>query len=278
MEALVDYYLELGFQSTSPDGYHQFALTPTHIFEKGSALHAVILRGPGPLSTIQIQRFSTSKRVPSKSLELYFYFPQKPSIQILRDCKTLGVGILYLNAKNQIEIYADSKVIKGRKKVPSLPRTQIFFCSRQNLEERTEAEVLVNDQRESLKVPIFPMLVENEQGYSNDIRELWPIIEKCMDDCEFVLVILSGSYRQIIDQEARRALENYDPSDLLFYVKSDKETIEAYEALLKHASDQGVKFQEYFDLRKFKLLFNLRLMKIIKQLHEENDVPFLEDL
>jgi hypothetical protein len=278
LEALIEYYQNQGFQVISPDGYSQFALAPDYLFEKGSTIHAVIIRSTGSLSISLIQRFSTSKRIPSKTLELYFYFPQKPSATILKGCKLLSVGILYLNTKSGIDIYAESKIIKGRQKVPSLPRTQIFFCSRQSLEERQLAESLVEDQRESLKVPIFPMLVENDQEYSNDIRDLWPIIEKCMDACEYVLVILSGQHREIIEKEARRALERYDPSELLFYVKSDKETIEAYQQLLKDASDHGVKFTEYFDLRKFKQLFNLRLLKIIKQLHDDNQVPFLEGL
>jgi len=225
-----------------------------------------------------ISRFATTKRIPSRVLELYFFFSQKPNPTILSNCKLLGIGILYLNSKKQIEIYAESKLIKGRQKVPSLPRTQMFFCSRQDLEERKVAESIIIDQRDSLKVPIFAMMVENDQEYSNDIRDLWPIIEKCMDACEYVLVVLSGPKREIIEKEAKRALANYDPSELLFYVKSDKETIEAYEGLLKEASDHGVKFQEYFDLRAFKLIFNLRLMKIIKQLHADNNVPFLESL
>ncbi|HVW12871.1 MAG TPA: hypothetical protein VHB54_03565 [Mucilaginibacter sp.] len=278
MEELLEYYQQRNFQAAPIGKYDQLALTPDFVFEKDNIVHAIVNRTSDTLAQSIIQRFATTKRIASKSLEIFFLFNKKPSLTILRDCKLFGVGILYLSAKNTIEIYAESKIIKGRQARPALPKTQIFFCSRQHLDERLEAQRIVDDQRDSLKVPIFPMLVENDQEYSHDIRDLWPIIEKCMDASEYVLVILSGELREIIDREARRALENYDPEELLFYVKSDKETKEAYSDLLTHATEQGVKFQEYFDLRGFRLVFNARLMKVIKRMHDDNDVPFLEGL
>jgi len=278
-ETLIEYFGAQGFKEIETNSYSQLTIAPNLLMENGSTIKAIVIReSADSLSEAIIQRFSASKRIPSKTLEIYFSFSSKPTASILRNCKLFGVGIYYLGRTGTVEIYAESKLIKGRKVLSTIPKTQIFFSSRQNLEERKIGDELISDQRDSLKVPIFAMLVENDQQYSSDIRKLWPIIERCMDDCEFVIIILSGEYREIIDKETRRALGLYDPDEILFYVKSDKLTKESWETLLRDASDHGVKFQEYIDLRDFKLKFNLRLMKIIKALHEENKVPFLSDL
>jgi hypothetical protein len=275
-EILIKYFEGQDYVVVSNDTYKQLTIAADLVFEKESLIKAVVIReSADSLSDAIIQRFSASTRIPSKTLEIYFSFHSKPNANILRTCKLFGVGILYLGRDGQVELYAESKQIKGRKIITAIPKTQIFFSSRQDLQERRDGEELINDQRDSLRVPIFPMLVENDQQYSSDIRKLWPIIERSMDECEYVLVILSGEYRKIIDRETRRALELYDPDEILFYVKSDKPTKDAWEELLRAASDCGVKFQEYFDLRDYKLKLNLRLMKIIKFLHEKHDVPFL---
>jgi hypothetical protein len=79
----------------------------------------------------------------------------------------------------------------------------------------------------------------------------------------------------MIDQETRRAIEYYDIDNILFYVKNDKQTKEAWRPILQLATENGIKYIEYFDLRDFKYKFYARLMKVIKVLHDENDVPFL---
>jgi hypothetical protein len=119
--------------------------------------------------------------------------------------------------------------------------------------------------------------VENDQQYSNDIRKLWPVICRCMDECQFVLVILSGEYRKIIDRETRRALEYYDPEDILFYIKNDKQTKDDWNDLIQLVTGQSVKYTDFLDTRDFKLKFNQRLMKIIIKLHKDNKVPFLNE-
>ena len=255
----------------------QITLAPNFLFEKDSDVHAIVARESStslPLSIIQ--RLAESKRIPNKTLEIYFFFKEKPGRKILADCKNFAVGVLYLN-NNQVETYAESKKLKGRPVVNTIPRKQIFFSSRQHLEERAIANELVNDQRDSLRVPIFPMLVENDQQYSNDIRKLWPVICRCMVECQFVLVILSGEYRKIIDRETKRALEYYDPEDILFYIKNDKQTKEDWDDLIQLVTGHSVKYTDYLDTRDFKLKFNQRLMKIIIKLHADNNVPFLNE-
>jgi len=276
---LIQYFIDQGFKlELDNNSYSQIAVVPDFIFEKDSVIKVIVLRESSSSIPITfIQRFANSKRIPNKTLELYFALPSKPSMQILRDCKSFAIGVLYTDNKNEVQIYAQSKQIKGRKIIATIPKTQIFFSSRQHLEERVEANDLINDLRDSLRVPIFSMLVENDQQYSNDIRKLWPIICRCMDDCQYVLVILSGEYRKIIDRETRRALEYYEPEDILFYVKNNKQTKEEWKDLIDLASSNNVKYTAYFDLRDFKLKFNQRLMRIIIKLHEDNGIQFLAD-
>lgn len=277
-EQLKSYFLEQGFSQLEDSEYEQIALTPSLLFERESIIKAIVIRESfDSLPDSMLQRFSESKRIHNKTLEIYFAFPSKPTAKILANCKLFGVGILYKNAKGAIDIYAESKQIKGRKKIAAIPKTQIFFSSRQQLEERNEGAALINDQRESLMVPIFSMLVENDQQYSSDIRKLWPIICRCMDDCQYVLVILSGEYRRIIDRETRRALEFYDPDEILFYIKNDKLTKDEWADLINLVTQNNVKYVDYLDLRDFKLKFNQRLMKIIIKLHEDNGMQFLAD-
>lgn len=277
-QTLIEYFQGEGFAPNDAANYEQIALAPDLVVEQDNIIKAVVIReSADSLPETMIQRFSETKRIPTKTVEIYFAFPSKPTMKILSTCKLFGVGILYKNAKSAVDIYAESKQIKGRKIIAAIPKTQIFFSSRQHQEERKAGELIIDDQRDSLKVPIFSMLVENDQQYSNDIRKLWPVICRCMDDCQYVLVILSGEYRKIIDRETRRALEYYDPEEILFYIKNDKETKESYKDLIEFVSQHNVKYTDYFDLRDFKLKFNQRLMKIIIKLHKDNGVQFLAD-
>jgi hypothetical protein len=276
---LIEHFKKQGFKLLPKTvNFNQIALATDLLFERDSTIKAVVIRdSTDSLPETMIQRFSQSTRIHSKTLEIFFAFPNKPKFNILSNCKLFGVGILYKDIHNVVQIYAESKQIKGRKIIASIPRTQIFFSSLQHLDERKEGETIINDQRDSLRVPIFSMLVENDQQYSNDIRKLWPIICQCMGDCQYVLVILSGEYRKIIDRETRRALEYYDPDEILFYIKNDKQTKEEWKKLIELVILNNVKYTEYFDMRDFKLKFNQRLMKIIIKLHKDNGVQFLAD-
>lgn len=278
-ESIINHFTGLGFSHNEDSmAYDQITLAPDLLFEKDSDVHAIVSRDSSSSLPISIiQRLSESKRIPNKTLEIYFSFKEKPGRKILSDCKNFAVGILYINGNGQVEVYAESKKLKGRPFVNTIPRQQIFFSSRQHLDERAKANELVNDQRDSLRVPIFSMLVENDQQYSNDIRKLWPVICRCMDECQFVLVILTGEYRKIIDRETRRALEYYDPEDILFYIKNDKQTKKEWGDLINLVTGHNVKYTDFLDTRDFKLKFNQRLMKIIIKLHEDNNVPFLNE-
>lgn len=275
---LIEHFQSQGFNNLGDVSFDQIALATDLLFEKESLIKAIVIReSPDSLPETLIQRFSETKRIHEKTLEIYFAFPSKPTGKIMSNCKLFGIGILYKDAKGNVEIFAESKKIKGRKIIAAIPKTQIFFSSRQHLEERTEGNSIINEQRESLSVPIFSMLVENDQKYSNDIRKLWPVICKCMDDCQYVLVILSGEYRKIIDRETRRALEYYDPDEILFYIKNDKQTKEGWSDLITLVGQHNVKYTDYLDLRDFRLKFNQRIMKIIIKLHKDNGVEFLAD-
>ena len=277
-EILIEFLTQQGFALIANDTYEKhLALAPDFLFEKDSTIKAIVARESADnLPQAMILRFSQSKRIPTKTLEIYFYFPQKPGMTILKNCKALSVGIYYCNTRELIDTYADSKLIKGRRRIiNAIPNTKIFFSSRQELIERNEGKEIIDTQREALKVPLFALLVEDDQHYSTNIHNLWPIIERCMDDCEYVLVILTSEHRDMIDQETRRAIEYFDTENILFYVKNDKETKEQWANLLLHASNSGIKYIEYFDVRDFKLKFYARLMKIMKHLHEAHDVPFL---
>jgi len=276
IDILVPYFNTLGFIPVTDDKYKELNIAPDLVVEKDSAIKAVVIRETvDSLPTTLIQRFSQSNRIPNKILELYFSFPSKPTRKILTDCKEFFVGILYLDAQNNIQIYAEPRQIKGKRAIKAIPNTQIFFSSRQVLDERLEGENLVQYLRESLKVPIFAMLVENDAQFSSDIHKLWEVICRCMDNCTYALVILSGEHRAIIDKETKRILEKYGPEEILFYVKNDKQTKEAWSNLLIEATNNGVRYYEYFDKKDFNMKLNLRLLKIIKELHEENSVPFL---
>lgn len=275
-EILIAFFEAQGYALIPNDSFKQLALAPNFLFEKGSVVKAIVARASHDnLPQSLIVRYSETKRIPTKNLEIYFYFSQKPTITILRNCKSLSVGIYYCSTKENIETFAESKVIKGRREITAIPTTKIFFSSRQNLQERIDGKDIIETQREALKVPLFAMLVEDDQHYSTNINQLWPIIERCMDDCEYVLVILSGEYRDMINQETRRAIEYFDIDNILFYVKNDKQTKDEWKELLLFTSDNGIKYIEYFDLRDFKYKFYARIMKVIKVLHEDNNVPFL---
>ncbi len=277
-EILIGFLAAQNFAVIEDVVYEQLTMSPDLLFGENNNIKAVVIReSSDSLSSQIIQRFSQSNRIPGKVLELFFLFPSKPSAAILRECKLYGVGIYYVGNNNHIETFAESRKRQGRTKKSAIPAHNIFFCSRQDLSERKVAKELIDDNRDSLRVPIFPILVEDEQDYSSNILRLQKIIIICMDGSDFILIVLSGEKRPIIDWEVKRALEYFDTGDIWFYVKGDKQTKEEYISLLNIATEHGIKWIEFYDERDFKKKVYKRLMLVIKKLHVKYDVPFLED-
>lgn len=277
-ERLIEFLDAQNFTVAEGTAYAQLTMNPDILFTEGNNIKAVVIRESADSLSVQIiQRFSQSKRIPGKTLELFFLFPSKPTAAILKECKLYGLGIYYIGNKDQIEIFAESRKRQGRRNKSAIPAHNIFFCSKQDILERKVAKELIDENRDSLRVPIFPILVEDEQDYSSNILKLRKIIIRCMDGSDFVLIVLNGEKRPIIDWEVRRALEYFDSGDIWFYVKGDKQTKEAYLELLNIATEHGIKWIEFYDDRDFKKKVYKRLMLVIKKLHDKYDVPFLED-
>lgn len=223
-----------------------------------------------------VQRISLAKKIPGNTYEQYFVFPEKPQMQILKSCKLFRIGILYLNSKGELETYAEPAKVSGRKKKSQIPNTKIFFSSKQDLEERAIGKRIIDVQKDANKIPVFANLVEDDQRYDNTTDNLIEIINDVMDDSEFVVCILAEEYRKIVDQEIRRALDLYEPEEILIFLKNNKTTKEAWGALLLHIhANYKVKYTEYLDLRDFELKFTRRLMVVLKELHKKHDVEFL---
>jgi hypothetical protein len=203
-----------------------------------------------------IQRIAQAKKIPNKIYEQFLIFPEKPKLNILRSCKLFGLGIYYLNGNKELEIYAEPNRVRGRFKKSQIPNTKIFFSSKQDLNERSLAKSIIDIQREANKIPVFAMLVEDDQRYDNNIDNLLEIINDCMDDSEYVLCILAEEYRAIVDQEMRRSLDLFETEEILLFVKSNKASKESWSKLLAHIQTHyKVKYTEYLDNRDFEIKF-----------------------
>lgn len=270
-----------------PDGYvvkgdtpEQLTYTPELILVKGNELKIFHIKEDSTnLKDSILQRIAQSKKIPSHVYEQFLVFPEKPSMKILRQCKLFRLGIYYKNSKDVFELYAESKPVKGRIKKPQIPNTKIFFSSKQHAEERKIANKIIQIQKEANKFPLFPVLVEDDQRYENDIDNLVDIINDCMDDSQYILCILENEYGAMVEQEIRRALELFDPSEILFFIKQNKETMNVWKNLLEHIDTQypvnKPKYTEFIDLNDFEIKFTRRLMLVMKNLYESNGVPYL---
>jgi hypothetical protein len=273
--------LENQFQ---PDGYvvkgetpEQLTYSPELILSKENELKIFHIKEDSTklLDSI-LQRIAQAKKIPSHVYEQFLVFPEKPTMKILRSCKLFGLGIYYLNGSGTLEIYAEPKKIKGRTKKSQLPNTKIFFSSKQDLEERQLAKNSIDVQREAHKIPVWANLVEEDQRYDNSIENILEIINDCMDDSEYVLGVLGEEYRAIVDQEIRRALDNYDHPEILLFLKNNKEAKESWKDLLLHIhTNYKVKYTEYLSSRDFEIKFTRRLMVVVKEIHKKNGVEFL---
>ncbi|MFP9117397.1 hypothetical protein ACLI08_06405 [Flavobacterium sp. RNTU_13] len=223
-----------------------------------------------------IQRIASAKKIPGISYEQYLVFNEKPSMSILKSCRLYRIGIYYKNLKGELELYAEPAKITGRKKKSQIPNTKIFFSSKQDLEERAIGKKIIDVQKDANKIPVFANLVEDDQRYDNTTENLIDIINDVMDDSDFVVCILAEEYRSIVDQEIRRALDLYEPEEILIFLKNNKTSKDAWAPLLNHIhTNYKVKYTEYLDMRDFELKFTRRLMVILKELHKKHDVEFL---
>ena len=141
------------------------------------------------------------------------------------------------------------------------------------------ANRIIQIQKEANKIPLFPVLVEDDQRYDNNIDDLEEIINECMDDSQFVLCIIEDEYGKMVEQEIRRALQLFEPSEILFFIKQSKTTMETWNNLLVHIDTQypvsKPKYTEYRDLNDFEIKFTRRLMLVMKELYESNGLDYL---
>ena len=100
-----------------------------------------------------------------------------------------------------------------------------------------------------------------------------------MDDSQFVLCIIEDEYGKMVEQEIRRALQLFEPSEILFFIKQSKTTMETWNNLLVHIDTQypvsKPKYTEYRDLNDFEIKFTRRLMLVMKELYESNGLDYL---
>lgn len=275
-EVLINYFGQEDFEISS-DVPEQLTYTPEIILSKGDEYIFLHLKeDSNNIRASIIQRIAQAKKIPSKEYTQYLVFNEKPKMGILKDCKLFGLGIFYLNKKGDFEVYAEPKRIKGRIKKTQIPNTKIFFSSKQDLEERKVAKDTIDVHRDAHKIPLFAMLVEDDQRYENDTDILLDIINECMDDSDYVLCILGEEYRAIVDQEIRRALDLYNTEEIMIFLKNNKESKESWATLLTHIqTDYKVKYTEFLDTSDFRRKFLHRFMVVVKALHKKHDVEFL---
>lgn len=259
---------------TIPD---ELTYSPELILKKGNELKIFHVReDSSPVKETIIQRISYAKKIAGKTYEQYLVFPEKPNISTLKSCKIYRLGLMYLNAKNSFEDYAEPIKVTGRVKKSQIPNTKIFFSSKQDLEERKVAKNVIDIQKDANKIPVFANMVEDDQRYENNIDDIIDIINDVMDDSDFVLCILGEEHRDIVEQEVRRALDLYETEEIFLFLKNNKTSKEAWKNLLAHIHGTSkVKYTEYNDVRDFEIKFTRRLMVVLKELHKKHDVEFL---
>lgn len=278
-QKLIDFFADSGFSKTE-EIPEQLTYTPELILEKGNELKVFHEKEDAKkLRDSIILRIAKAQKIPGKAFEQYLVFPEKPAQKILADCKLYGLGIYYINAKGEFDNYAEPKQIRGRVKKPQIPNTKIFFSSKQHADERKLANRIIQVQKEANKIPLFPVLVEDDQRYDNNIDNLEEIINDCMDDSQYVLCILEDEYGEMVEQEIRRALQLFEPSEILFFIKQSKVTKDVWNNLLVHIDTQyplsKPKYTEYTDLNNFEIKFTRRLMLVMKNLYESNGLEYL---
>ncbi|MBY5950024.1 hypothetical protein KUV23_03505 [Algoriphagus marincola] len=276
-QKLLDFFADSGFTKSEviPE---QLTYTPELLVSKDKELKIFHIKDDhSKIKDSIIQRIAQARKIPNSVYEQYLVFHEKPKLPILRACKLYGLGIYYLNGKEELEIYAEPKEVKGRKKKSQIPNTKIFFSSKQDLNERSIAKRTIDVHRDANKIPVFANLVEEDQRYDNTIDNLLEIINDCMDDSSYVLAVLSEEYREIVDQEIRRALDIYETEEILLFLKNNKESKESWSELLKHIQlHYKVKYTEYWDDRDFEIKFTRRFMVVVKALHKKHNVEYLE--
>lgn len=273
---LIDYYSALGY-TVLTEVPKELAFKPNLLLGKDDSISAFYYKSSGEaLRESIVQRISKAKRIPKKELDLNMAFDAKPKPNDLKICNLYRLGVYYLE-NDAISQYAIPKKIKGKKAGAQLPKTGIFFSSKQDLEERKLAKEHIDFERDSHQIPVFAKLVEDDQRYNNSIADLTYIINDVMDNSQYVLCILTEQYREIVDKEIRRAFEYFDVEEILMYVKNTKDTKDAWKDLFDymHFADIKVKYTEYLDSSDFKIKFNRRLMLVLQELHKKHGVDFL---
>jgi len=260
----------------------EFSWEPDILAKKNGELLALLIRKSNAIPEALIQRIAATKSSKNK-LRTYLIVCQKPKASLIRIANLYGIGIKYL-FKDTFSIIKQSKnfstlkervLKKETKKKKKMSRKDIFISSHQVIREREVAEELIDKLRDSNRWPIFAIKVEDDLRY--DIKKTKKCIDANMENSELFLGILADEYRKKVNYEIRRSFKIFLVKNVFIFIKSLKIRPKKLTKLIEWIKKQKkAKYLEYVDVRDFEIKLMRTLVVKIKQIHKEQNIPFLE--
>jgi hypothetical protein len=264
----------------------KFPFRPDIVVREADILRAYFIRRSDTIPETILQRLSLMQPIHNEPCELYVVFPKMVSSTTHTLCSKYGVGSL-TKTKKAYKILSPGKLIGAPPKSAPKPKikmvqTDLFFSSKQILEERDVAKDLIDLVRNSMKKPVYAKLVEDDQRYNEMSKSnLKELIKLCMNESDYTVCFLSDEYRAIVNWEVRHALETLPIDRVIIFLKSSKEAKKSWTDLLHYIHlkyaihGKTVKYIEYIDTRDFRSKFHERLMLLISDIHKKMGIPFI---
>ena len=253
-----------------------FTLRPDFYCEKEEEQYVFYIRYSNSIPDSLIQRVSFMKKGKSK---IYFYiiFYRKPTKKTLLLTSKYGVGAKLFIKDKLIDIKVkktlESKE-KERKKHKRLLTIKIFISSHQIIDERREAKELIEVIAQAQKWPLFPICIEYDHRYT--IKQTDRCEKENIENSDWFIGILAESYRSEVKKEINKALENFNQSNIIVLVKSNKQTRDQWKNLLSGIDkNKKIKYIPYIDLSEMKSVLLSNIMDKMKKIHDRKGIPFI---
>lgn len=240
-------FLHKGFVALSSDKTPSTLLwSPDLVFGKDGYRFLVLLKSNNSVPPNYLQRIAN---VPKGKINVVIIFGQRAAATVEDEILALGIGIGYFIKGRLSDLKIRKKqplgqVKKGIKK-PELPVINIFISSVQKIEEREFVRDRLETQRLAFHYPFGRIRLIEYEDY-HPMNDLYKHIREAMDDCHWIIFVLSDTHSKVVRYELYRAIRTFKQKDIFIFVRSTEACSASWKNELKKVKAlRSIKYVPY---------------------------------
>jgi hypothetical protein len=217
---------------------------PDLIFSKDGYIYLILIKSNNSVPPTFLNRIAS---IPKGNIIPLIIFSQRPA-RDERFILSLGISIGYYSKGKLSELILKKKLSQKiiQKEIKKLEVIDIFVSSKQDIPERKFIEERIEYLRKANSYPFSPPRLIEYHRYS--LKNKYTYINKVMDMCEWVIIILEENHSKDVSYEINRAVRTKNHDNIFMYVKYNNTCQTAWKKELnkiKKLESKSIKYSPY---------------------------------